>query len=149
MLGLVGVLSTECAWPPRAHVGRVVDAVLRGNDDGLTRPGLGAAAAAATAGVAERDGRAGRRLRQSSAAAVADRAPRRRAGDGGALIIMIVLGVLGRFRKSATPTRFWGSSARGTASSSAARGCARGDVAEALFFVDDGDFDPPPHEFVS
>ena len=91
VLGLVGVLSTRVCGPP-GLVGRVVDAVLRGNDDGLTRPGLGAAASAALGSLSETVGLGG--VFGKVKAAVADRAPRRRAGDGGALIIMIVLGGL-------------------------------------------------------
>ena len=58
VLGLVGVLSTRVCGPP-GLVGRVVDAVLRGNDDGLTRPGLGAAASAALGSLSETVGLGG------------------------------------------------------------------------------------------
>ena len=70
MLGLVGVLYESVRAP--GLVGRVVDAVLRGNDDGLTRPGLGAAASAALGSLSETVGLGG--VFGKSGAAVADRA---------------------------------------------------------------------------
>ena len=137
VLGLVGVLSTRVCGPP-GLVGRVVDAVLRGNDDGLTRPGLGAAASAALGSLSETVGLGG--VFGKVKAAVADRAPRRRAGDGGALIIMIVLGGLtfSEIRDANAVLEELG--ARDRVVLGGTRLCTGQDVAEALFFADDEDF---------
>ena len=137
VLGLVGVLSTRVCGPP-GLVGRVVDAVLRGNDDGLTRPGLGAAASAALGSLSETVGLGG--VFGKVKAAVADRAPRRRAGDGGALIIMIVLGGLtfSEVRDANAVLEELG--ARDRVVLGGTRLCTGQDVAEALFFADDEDF---------
>ena len=137
VLGLVGVLSTRACGPP-GLVGRVVEAVLRGNDDGLTRPGLGAAASAALGSLSETVGLGG--VFGKVKAAVADRAPRRRAGDGGALIIMIVLGGL-TFSEVRDANAVLGElGARDRVVLGGTRLCTGQDVAEALFFADDEDF---------
>ena len=101
-------------------------------------PEAGAAASAGLGSLSETVGLGG--VFGKVKAAVADRAPRRRAGDGGALIIMIVLGGLtfSEIRDANAVLEELG--ARDRVVLGGTRLCTGQDVAEALFFADDEDF---------
>lgn len=139
VLGLVGVLaSTEppsCAGEAPTLVGRVVQAVLQGSEDALAscNGSLASLGAAALGSLSETVGLGG--VFGKAKAAVAR--TRRRAGDGGALVVVVVLGGLtfAEIRDANAVLRELG--ARDRVVLGGTRLCTGQDAAEAMFFVDD------------
>ena len=135
----MGVLaSTEppsCPGPSPTLVGRVLQAVLQGGEDGLAscNGSLASLGAAALGSLSETVGLGG--VFGKAKAAVAR--TRRRAGDGGALSVVVVLGGLtfSEIRDANAVLRELG--ARDRVVLGGTRLCTGQGAAEALFFVDD------------